>query len=53
MAKRARSSKRPASTNPFQAITEMGKPAFASIGGGWFTMGTALGHEDEGPPHRV
>ena len=26
---------------------------FAPIAGGWFTMGTALGHEDERPPHRV
>jgi sulfatase modifying factor 1 len=28
-------------------------PTFASIAGGWFTMGTERGHEDEGPPHRV
>ena len=27
--------------------------AFAPIPGGWFTMGTELGHEDERPPHRV
>src|SRR2546426_8752080 len=27
--------------------------AFAPIAGGWFTMGTQLGHEDERPPHRV
>ncbi len=27
--------------------------AFAPIAGGWFTMGTELGHEDERPPHRV
>ena len=26
---------------------------FAPIGGGWFTMGTELGHDDERPPHRV
>ena len=26
--------------------------AFAPIAGGWFTMGTELGHEDERPPHR-
>jgi sulfatase modifying factor 1 len=26
---------------------------FSSIPGGWFTMGTELGHEDERPPHRV
>ena len=26
---------------------------FATIAGGWFTMGTELGHEDERPPHRV
>ena len=31
----------------------MRTPAFAPIPGGWFTMGTALGQEDEGPPHRV
>lgn len=31
----------------------MPEPAFAPIAGGWFTMGTTLGHEDEGPPHRV
>jgi formylglycine-generating enzyme len=29
------------------------RPAFAPIAGGWFTMGTDLGHEDERPPHRV
>src|SRR5712691_2171022 len=28
-------------------------PAFASIAGGWFTMGTELGFEDERPPHSV
>ena len=28
-------------------------PAFAPIAGGWFTMGTALGYEDERPPHPV
>ena len=28
-------------------------PAFAQIAGGWFTMGTQRGHEDERPPHRV
>ena len=28
-------------------------PAFVPIPGGWFTMGTPLGHEDERPPHRV
>jgi formylglycine-generating enzyme required for sulfatase activity len=28
-------------------------PSFASITGGWFTMGTDLGQEDERPPHRV
>jgi len=27
--------------------------AFAPIAGGWFMMGTELGHEDEQPPHRV
>jgi formylglycine-generating enzyme required for sulfatase activity len=27
--------------------------AFAPIAGGWFTMGTTLGHPEEGPPHRV
>src|ERR1019366_8295572 len=27
--------------------------AFAPIPGGWFTMGTQLGHEDERPPHPV
>ena len=27
--------------------------AFALIGGGWFTMGTERGQEDERPPHRV
>jgi sulfatase modifying factor 1 len=26
---------------------------FARIPAGWFTMGTASGQEDEGPPHRV
>jgi len=26
---------------------------FAPIAGGWFTMGTQLGHEDERPPHPV
>jgi len=31
----------------------MRTPAFALIPGGWFTMGTQLGHEDERPPHRV
>src|SRR5213075_3275438 len=29
------------------------RPAFAPIAGGWFTMGTALGQDDERPPHRV
>jgi formylglycine-generating enzyme required for sulfatase activity len=28
-------------------------PAFAPIVGGWFTMGTQLGYEDERPPHAV
>jgi sulfatase modifying factor 1 len=28
-------------------------PAFAPIPGGWFTMGTDLGHDDERPPHRI
>ena len=28
-------------------------PAFAPIPGGWFTMGTQLGQEDERPPHPV
>ena len=28
-------------------------PAFAPIAGGWFTMGTQLGYEDERPPHAV
>ena len=28
-------------------------PAFAPIAGGWFTMGTQLGLEDERPPHPV
>jgi formylglycine-generating enzyme required for sulfatase activity len=28
-------------------------PAWARMEGGWFTMGTLLGHEDEQPPHRV
>ena len=28
-------------------------PAFAPIAGGWFTMGTALGYEDDRPPHSV
>jgi formylglycine-generating enzyme required for sulfatase activity len=28
-------------------------PAFAPIAGGWLTMGTQLGYEDERPPHRV
>ena len=32
---------------------EMLTSSFASIPGGWFTMGTSLGHEDEQPPHRV
>ncbi len=27
--------------------------AFAPISGGWFTMGTEHGQEDEGPPHRI
>ena len=27
--------------------------AFAPIPGGWFTMGTQQGHEDERPPHPV
>src|SRR5438093_4977326 len=27
--------------------------AFAPIAGGWFTMGTQLGQEDERPPHPV
>jgi sulfatase modifying factor 1 len=27
--------------------------SFAPIPGGWFTMGTTRGHEDERPPHRV
>ena len=27
--------------------------AFAPISGGWFTMGTERGQEDERPPHRV
>jgi formylglycine-generating enzyme required for sulfatase activity len=27
--------------------------AFAPIAGGWFTMGTELGLEDERPPHPV
>ncbi len=28
-------------------------PAFVSIAGGWFSMGTSLGQQDERPPHRV
>src|SRR6476469_8641809 len=31
----------------------MRSPDFARIAGGWFTMGTELGHEDERPPHTV
>ena len=27
--------------------------AFAQITGGWFSMGTERGQEDERPPHRV
>ena len=27
--------------------------AFAPVSGGWFTMGTDRGQEDERPPHRV
>ena len=42
-----------ASTNPFQADRESRNRAFAPIAGGWFTMGTEQGHEDERPPHRV
>jgi sulfatase modifying factor 1 len=33
--------------------SSIGTSAFAPIAGGWFTMGTQLGHEDERPPHRV
>jgi sulfatase modifying factor 1 len=32
---------------------QVGSLLFASIAGGWFTMGTDRGQEDEGPPHRV
>ena len=28
-------------------------PAFAPIAGGWFAMGTQLGHENEPPPYTV
>jgi formylglycine-generating enzyme required for sulfatase activity len=28
-------------------------PVFAPIDGGWFTMGTTRGLDDERPPHRV
>ena len=31
----------------------MRESPFVLIAGGWFTMGTAQGHEDERPPHRV
>src|SRR4051812_12289106 len=31
----------------------MPAPPFVPIAGGWFTMGTELGHEDERPPHRA
>jgi formylglycine-generating enzyme required for sulfatase activity len=31
----------------------MSTSAFAAIPGGWFTMGTDHGQEDERPPHRV
>src|SRR5262249_46785262 len=31
----------------------MTDPAFVPIPGGWFTMGTERGLEDERPPHRV
>jgi formylglycine-generating enzyme required for sulfatase activity len=34
-------------------ITRTERPRFVSIPEGWFTMGTARGQEDEGPPHRV
>jgi sulfatase modifying factor 1 len=35
------------------AVSDAARSAFAPISGGWFTMGTDLGHEDEQPPHRV
>jgi len=35
------------------ARSSIGRAAFASIPGGWFTMGTELGQDDERPPHRV
>ena len=35
------------------SISSRPTPVFAPIAGGWFTMGTQLGHEDERPPHRV
>lgn len=34
-------------------MSELSAPTFAAIEGGWFTMGTELGHDDEGPAHRV
>src|SRR5215470_10112331 len=34
-------------------IGAMPTSAFAEIPGGWFTMGTERGQEDERPPHRV
>ncbi len=33
--------------------SSMVTPGFAPITGGWFTMGTQLGYEDERPQHRV
>src|SRR5229473_2917261 len=33
--------------------SSMFTPAFVPIAGGWFTMGTQLGQEDERPPHPV
>src|SRR5438093_7879599 len=36
-----------------RAMDDVRIRAFAPIPGGWFTMGTQLGHEDERPPHRV
>jgi formylglycine-generating enzyme required for sulfatase activity len=31
----------------------MRTPRFVPLAGGWFTMGTLLGQEDERPPHTV
>ena len=37
----------------FQPLGRPVTPAFAPIQGGWFSMGTERGQEDERPPHRV